>query len=259
MSYPFLKQGDVLPAVGVLQKLLKRTGHDVSVDGVYGDTTRRAVREFQKERGLSADGEAGTDTWKRLVYGAERVEILDCIDVFDWSIAQFEVADLVAAGGNPIIIGGMSGGVEQAIDDICGHGGRGNVFLLRFHGHGTAGRVGLSSGKGDEVELGHHTDLTKAVPGVLVAEFMRLRQIFGPYGCVQFMHCSPGKGREGREFLTAISSALDVPVSGGKGIQQGGGPSTMRFEGAVRTVIPNGATLKSWCQKLPDFIPMTVP
>ena len=169
-----------------------------------------------------------------------------------------EVSDLIAAGGNPIVIGGMSGGVEQAIHEICRRAARGSVFLLRFHGHGTAGRVALSRGKGDEMGVGHHTDLTAAVPEIHKSEFTRLRQIFGPYGCVQFMHCSAGEGKEGQQFLLAIANALGVPASGGKAVQIGGGIDTFRFEGAVRTVLPYSRTLRSWCYLLPEFPPMTV-
>jgi len=80
---------------------------------------------------MSADGVVGQNTWPRISANAD-LPVIDCIDVFDPSLAELEEADIRRAGGNPITLGGMSNGVEQAVNDIL-RSSR-NIFLLRFHG-----------------------------------------------------------------------------------------------------------------------------
>ncbi len=49
------------------QSRLQELGYEVSVDGVYGEGTERAVRQFQKDRGISpANGELTADTREAL-------------------------------------------------------------------------------------------------------------------------------------------------------------------------------------------------
>jgi peptidoglycan hydrolase-like protein with peptidoglycan-binding domain len=49
------------------QARLQDLGYEVSVDGVYGEGTERAVRQFQKDRGISpANGELTSDTREAL-------------------------------------------------------------------------------------------------------------------------------------------------------------------------------------------------
>lgn len=52
-----------------VQARLYSLGHDTSGDepAVFGDATHAAVRAFQQERGLVADGIVGDDTWRALV------------------------------------------------------------------------------------------------------------------------------------------------------------------------------------------------
>lgn len=58
-----LKQGSYGDDVKILQKALQQHGYySGSIDGVYGSNTTKAVRNFQKSVGLSADGIAGAQT-----------------------------------------------------------------------------------------------------------------------------------------------------------------------------------------------------
>jgi hypothetical protein len=83
MNYTYLRFGDTLPTVGVLQKLLNRSGAALNVDGFFRVKTRAAVLKFQHEHPpLRADGEVGIQTWARLTEGLN-LPIVDCVDVFD--------------------------------------------------------------------------------------------------------------------------------------------------------------------------------
>lgn len=53
-----------------LQRLLNKHGANIKVDGILGAKTAAAIKEFQKEHGLVADGIAGTKTWAKLRGGA---------------------------------------------------------------------------------------------------------------------------------------------------------------------------------------------
>lgn len=52
-----------------IQSLLRARGHEVNVDGVFGSATETAVREFQREKGMTVTGQVDQGTWTRLVYG----------------------------------------------------------------------------------------------------------------------------------------------------------------------------------------------
>ena len=221
MNYTYLQEGDKLPAVGVLQKLLNRTGAHLVCDGIFGKRTKAAVVEFQKLRKLVPDGIVGEVTWPRLFANTNNLRIIDCIDVFDPDLLTMEAQDIKNVGGNPFIIGGMSNGVEQAIMNIVGSVTVGSIFLLRFHGHGSPGSAAISGGKyiipGEHFSSIHTGNITRLRPII-----RRLWPIFGPYGCVQFMHCQTGRGNYGRNLLSTIADELGVPVTAAKFDQYGG-------------------------------------
>ena len=255
-NYTLLRRGDNLPAVGVLQKLLNRGGAGLVPDGAFGFKTRTAVVNFQRPRGLNPDGGVGEKTWPRVSAGAH-LPIMDCIDIFDPSLSTLERRDIIAAGGNPILLGGMSNGVEQAVQLII-NAAPPNVFLLRFHGHGAPGIAGFSFGHGGS-GFGHRANIDPQNLAIMLPILSRLRTIFGPYGCIQFIHCETGRGASGRNVLQSIANAVGVPVSAGVQTQFGGGTSTFKFEGPTVTMLPGGGTVKSWASSRPDFVSMTVP
>ncbi len=64
MAEPVLKKGSNDRAVRDLQAALKALGHDPGpIDGVFGPTTEAAVKAFQQEREIRADGVVGRVTW----------------------------------------------------------------------------------------------------------------------------------------------------------------------------------------------------
>lgn len=255
MNYVLLREWDTLPAVGVLQKLLNRTGARLAVDGIYGPHTKAAVRQFQSVRHLVPDGVVGVQTWPRVSAGAT-LPIVDCIDVFDPSLLRLEATDIRRAGGSPVIIGGMCNGVEQAVNEIVAAAR--DVFLLRFHGHGARGVAGVSSGHGElDPNMVERADIALSNLRDIRHVLLRLRPIFGPYGCIQFMHCETGGGPAGRRMLRQISDLLGVPASAGVHTQYGGGTKTFRFEGPTFTAVPGGSSLQDWCRTRRDFAPFT--
>ena len=59
------------PQVQLLQLALARAGYfPGALDGQFGMVTQRALRAFQRDGGLQADGIAGPVTWGEL-YGEE--------------------------------------------------------------------------------------------------------------------------------------------------------------------------------------------
>jgi hypothetical protein len=63
-----VSQGSNSDAVSAAQLLLRDVyGYSLTVDGAYGPKTSNAVKNFQSNNSLSADGIVGTDTWKALI------------------------------------------------------------------------------------------------------------------------------------------------------------------------------------------------
>ena len=61
-----LRKGSQGSDVLELQKLLNKNGYNLAEDGSFGSKTLDAVRDFQKNNGLSVDGIVGTNTWGKL-------------------------------------------------------------------------------------------------------------------------------------------------------------------------------------------------
>ena len=66
-GYPMVRQGSKGVYVCVLQDALNTIGaYSVGVDGMFGPRTANAVRAFQQDNSLSADGIVGCSTWTAL-------------------------------------------------------------------------------------------------------------------------------------------------------------------------------------------------
>ncbi len=48
----------------------------ITPDGIYGELTADAVRDFQREEGLEKSGEVDFNTWSRLVFQANRIRAI---------------------------------------------------------------------------------------------------------------------------------------------------------------------------------------
>ena len=59
--------GSAGSAVSKLQTILNEHGYGLAVDGIFGEKTRAAVRDYQKRYNLKLDGIAGPETWGSLL------------------------------------------------------------------------------------------------------------------------------------------------------------------------------------------------
>lgn len=66
MNLPTIRFGNSGGSVRVLQRLLLSNNYFISVDGSFGAVTETAVKAFQEQRGLVADGIVGPITWREL-------------------------------------------------------------------------------------------------------------------------------------------------------------------------------------------------
>lgn len=65
-----LSKGDKGKQVKTLQRLLQGFGYSVGsygIDGDFGNATLTAVKNFQKDNGLTSDGIVGSNTWNKLL------------------------------------------------------------------------------------------------------------------------------------------------------------------------------------------------
>lgn len=70
LDLPVLEQGSEGDTVKAVQRMLYALGYDLGdkpVDGSYGPKTVAAVKKYQGNKGLTADGVVGEKTWKSLL------------------------------------------------------------------------------------------------------------------------------------------------------------------------------------------------
>ena len=67
ISYPLIKKGSKGEIVNYLQyKLFSRLFNPGTIDGIFGNKTLQAVKQFQKDNDLVVDGIVGPKTWQKL-------------------------------------------------------------------------------------------------------------------------------------------------------------------------------------------------
>ena len=73
-TYRQVGYGSTGSAVTKLQTTLNEHGYDLNVDGIFGEKTQAAVRDYQEKYGLKLDGIAGKETWGSLMAQNDRVQ-----------------------------------------------------------------------------------------------------------------------------------------------------------------------------------------
>ncbi|WP_286669833.1 peptidoglycan-binding domain-containing protein, partial [Thomasclavelia cocleata] len=66
---PTVKEGAKGNITKLVQERLNSVGFNISVDGFFGENTKKAVMVFQKNRGLSQNGIIDSNTWDYLISG----------------------------------------------------------------------------------------------------------------------------------------------------------------------------------------------
>jgi len=67
-GWPRIDPGAAGATVTSIQHLMTQRGYDLVADGDYGSVSVKAVKAFQKAKGLTVDGQVGPKTWPKLVY-----------------------------------------------------------------------------------------------------------------------------------------------------------------------------------------------
>lgn len=239
-----LWNGDILPTASTLQILMRRHRPQtvITTDGMFGPKTGKAVWNFQDHHHLKRDQIVGPETWHKLE-SVSRFKTIDVVDGTDNSLVQLEAADLRNAGYDPIVLFGMSNGLEVAMNQIAARGGRGETMLLRFHGHGNNGLQNVTGGEINGAP--HLAAISLSNYGQIEHLLVRIKPIFVEFGAIQLLGCDVGGGK-GTVLLEKLAQTWGMPVTAGVHTQFGGGNKTFRFEGATVSRFPGGQTLKSW-------------
>ncbi|MFF2652057.1 peptidoglycan-binding protein [Streptomyces sp. NPDC058045] len=181
-----VSQGDSGDAVAAAQSALNKFGYGLAVDGEFGSGTASAVTSFQSDKGLSADGIVGPDTWQNLLGqgggggggggdGSYSLPIpRDALsrDYYDSPHHDYPALDLPVGTGTPIYA--VHSGVASQIDnDRCGigyevDGDDGAIYYfchMSEHGVGSGERVdagtqlGLSGNTGNSTGPHVHVEI----------------------------------------------------------------------------------------------------
>lgn len=247
MAFTFLMNGDVLPSVTTSQILLRRHRPQATItaDGHFGPRTKGAVEGFQSFHRLTRDGIIGDGSWNQFM-SVSNFQTIDVVDGTDPSLVALEATDVRAAGGNPIVVFGMSNGIEVMVSQVTARGRPGNVMLLRIHGHGNRGLQNVSAGEIDGAP--HLAAISLSNFSQIEGTIARIRSVMLPFGSIQLLGCDVGGGR-GSRLVSRLATTWGVPVTAGLHTQFGGGNRTFRFEGPTVTGFPPGAAnLRSWSQ-----------
>lgn len=247
-AFTFLMNGDALPSVTTSQVLLRRhrPGAKITCDGAYGPKTKAAVHAYQEAHVLKGDGIIGTNTWNSFM-SVSGFQTIDVVDGTDPSLIALEAADIRQTGGNPIVVFGQSNGLAFVMQQIAARGQRGNVMLLRIHGHGGRGTQNVTGGQINGAP--HMASISLQNYAASEPDLNRVRPVLVPFGSVQLLGCDVGGGN-GAQLVQRLARTWGVPVTAGLHTQFAGGNATFRFEGPTVTGFPGGLNLKSWSKAM---------
>lgn len=242
--FTFLIRGDVLPSVTTVQIMMRRHRPQslIAADGIFGPNTKGAIEKFQAFHKLVKDGIVGNNTWNALM-SVSGFQTIDIVDGTDPSLIALEAADIRRAGGDPIVVFGMSNGVQFVTDQIVSRGRRNNVMLLRFHGHGGRGTQNTTGGTINGAP--HLAAISMSNYHQIERTIAPIGNVMVPFGSVQLLGCDVGSGA-GSALVQRLAQTWGVPVTAGLNTQFAGGNKTFRFEGPTVSGFPGSADLRAW-------------
>ena len=87
-------ENKLLLCIKELQSLLNKHGYDLVIDGLVGNKTIFAIKDFQKKNGLVVDGIAGTQTMNKLKNSSSssNSNILSWNDIKNFKKSEFDCA-----------------------------------------------------------------------------------------------------------------------------------------------------------------------
>jgi hypothetical protein len=109
--WPEVKSGSNGHPIKTLQYLLRARGHNIAVDGVFGPQTETAVKAFQGNQGLAADGVVGPTVWPALVVEVQRGSRGDAVKGVQ---EEFEFRNLSGDPGKGLRVDGIFGPLTDA-------------------------------------------------------------------------------------------------------------------------------------------------
>jgi len=65
--WPVVQNGNQGHPIRTLQFLLRARGHNLTVDGMFGPATEAAVKAFQSNKGMTANGITSAQKWSSLI------------------------------------------------------------------------------------------------------------------------------------------------------------------------------------------------
>jgi len=242
----------------------------------YLSYNRDRTDSEKQESKLELDQVSNDLEWYLQWYDTDKPDLVELLEELRSGANSYtgEAADLLNVGAAPILIGGASNGVEAALNNVYNAAHVGEVFLLRFHGHGTpaGGVMGISDGtlnvdayRRTSLDLlriegrragqdSNHPEEVKP----LRPELIKLAKVFGWYGSCELKACWAGKGPDGKKLLESLANYFNVPVTASTDEQE---QDTFLLKGNTVTAIPkhddgSEQTLREWCHNLPDFPPI---
>ena len=109
--WPVVKSGASGHPIKTLQYLLQARGHSIVVDGVFGPNTGAAVKAFQANHGLTADGIVAPITWTTLVVQVKKGSQDDAVRGVQ---EEFQFRNLSGDPSNGLQVDGIFGPATDA-------------------------------------------------------------------------------------------------------------------------------------------------
>jgi hypothetical protein len=255
--YVTLKRGDKLPTVALAQARLVEAGANaLAIDGIFGPQTEQAVLVFQNTVGIPATGQVEQPTWA--AFSVSRpIKVIDAVDATDIAVLRADEPYLRDGHSRVEVTYGMSGGARSLVHRLVSSTAPGSVSLLRLHGHGHAGHMGVSVGNEPAVDYSGPRPVSygsgmfgagQFKNPVAVATYRQLGAIMAASGSIELHGCNVAMHRLGRDLLSALARTCRVPVTAAFQLQYGEDGAS-RLEGPTLTCFPDGEGLRSWARR----------